>query len=116
MATDVGNVRNILRIIIITLLVSGCASQHYSKVKPGELKGKLLVQWYDYDEFIFIPDKDNPLRFIRNNKTEIIPGKIYTDGGSIPRPLWVVRSYSPWGFAPAGAGPANRRARPANSS
>jgi hypothetical protein len=24
-----------------------------------------------------------------------------TDGGSIPRPLWVVRNYSPWGYAPA---------------
>ena len=26
---------------------------------------------------------------------------MYTDGGSIPRPLWALRSYSPWGYAPA---------------
>jgi hypothetical protein len=26
---------------------------------------------------------------------------MYTDGGSIPRPFWVLRNYSPWGFGPA---------------
>jgi hypothetical protein len=26
---------------------------------------------------------------------------MYTDGGSIPRPLWAFRGYSPWGYAPA---------------
>jgi hypothetical protein len=70
-------------------------------VKTGELRGKLLVQWYDYDEFIFVPDQKDPLTFVRYNKEQITPEKMYTDGGSIPRPLWGMRRYSPWGYAPA---------------
>ena len=26
---------------------------------------------------------------------------MFTDGGSIPRPFWVFRNLSPWGYAPA---------------
>jgi hypothetical protein len=26
---------------------------------------------------------------------------MFTDGGSIPRPFWVLRNYSPWGYGPA---------------
>ena len=87
--------------LIILFLTSGCASYHYSKVNPGKLSGKLIVQWYKYDRFIFIPDKDEPLTFFRSNGKTIIPGQMYTDGGSIPRPLWAIKSYSPWGYAPA---------------
>lgn len=31
----------------------------------------------------------------------IQPAEMWTDGGSIPRPFWVFRNYSPWGFGPA---------------
>lgn len=92
--------RNLLLTMVI-LITSGCASVHYDRTKPGELHGKLIVQWIDHDEFIFLPDKDKPLTFTRHNKEKITPGSMYTDGGSIPRPFWVFRSYSPWGYAPA---------------
>jgi hypothetical protein len=82
-------------------VITGCASYHYSKVKTGELHGKLIVQWYDYDKFIFVPDQTSPLTFVRHNSTQITPDKMYTDGGSIPRPLWGIRRFSPWGYAPA---------------
>ena len=26
---------------------------------------------------------------------------MYTDGGSVPRPFWILRNYSPWGYGPA---------------
>src|SRR5215470_9390632 len=89
-------------ILVLALLAStGCASLLYRRVAPGQLHGKLVDQWIDYDKFIFLPDKDKPLSFTRANGDQITPGMMYTDGGSIPRPLWVLRSYSPWGYAPA---------------
>lgn len=91
----------ILILLIFAISTTGCASLHYQRTKPGELHGKLVVQWIDHDKFIFIPDDEKPLTFIRFNKKNITPQRMYTDGGSIPRPLWVFRSYSPWGYAPA---------------
>ena len=90
-----------LVLALITLLLCGCATMHYSETKPEELKGKLTVEWIEPDQFIFRPDNDNPLTFTRYNKDKIVPGLMYTDGGSIPRPFWALRSYSPWGYAPA---------------
>jgi len=87
--------------LAIALLLTGCAEYHYNKTKPGELKGKLTVEWIEPDAFIFRPDKNEPLTFTRYNKEKITPGLMYTDGGSIPRPLWAFRNYSPWGYAPA---------------
>jgi hypothetical protein len=86
---------------LVVLCLSGCASIHYDKTKTGELKGKTIIEWIEPDKFIFRPDKDNPLTFTRHNKDKITPGLMYTDGGSIPRPLWAIRSYSPWGYAQA---------------
>jgi len=85
----------------ICLVVSGCASAHYNNVIPGELNGKVRVEWMEPDRFLFTPNEDEPLTFVRHNGTEIRPGLMYTDGGSIPRPLWVLKNYSPWGFGPA---------------
>ncbi|HEX3125941.1 MAG TPA: DUF1353 domain-containing protein, partial [Thermoanaerobaculia bacterium] len=86
---------------LLSLLGTGCASARYQSTKPGKLQGKLIVQWIEPDEFLFIPDPESPLSFIRFNGDKITPGKMMTDGGSIPRPLWILRSYSPWGYAPA---------------
>lgn len=90
-----------MAVVCLALLVGGCASLHYRETKAGVLKGKLIVQWIDHDKFLFLPDQDRPLSFVRHNGTAITPGHMYTDGGSIPRPLWVFRNYSPWGYAPA---------------
>lgn len=73
----------------------------YESLKKGELKGKLIVQWIEPDLFLFIPDNASPLTFTRSDGTKIQPGRMLTDGGSIPRPMWAFRSYSPWGYAPA---------------
>ena len=78
-----------------------CLADFYDTVKPGKLEGKLIVQWVEPDVFLFLPDTKNPLSFTRADGSKIVPGKMLTDGGSIPRPIWILRSYSPWGYAPA---------------
>ncbi len=90
-------------LILVIIFVSGCggAATYYKDLKTGDLEGKLIVQWIDRDRFIFLPDEENPLTFTRSDGSSITPQQMYTDGGSIPRPLWVLRNYSPWGYAPA---------------
>lgn len=77
------------------------ADFQFDTVKTGRLSGKLIVQWLEPDLFLFIPDSDKPLTFTRDNGQAITPGRMLTDGGSIPRSVWILRNYSPWGFAPA---------------
>jgi Protein of unknown function (DUF1353) len=73
----------------------------YDSFEVGKLHGSLIVQWIKPDLFIFLPDKEKPLTFVRSTGDKITPGRMLTDGGSIPRPLWILRNYSPWGYAPA---------------
>jgi hypothetical protein len=93
--------RRSLLAVAIAAALGGCASAHYARVEPGELRGRLVVQWVDQDQFVFVPDAEKPLTFTRHDGDVITPALMYTDGGSIPRPLWALRSYSPWGYAPA---------------
>jgi Protein of unknown function (DUF1353) len=71
-----------------------------TKAKP-EISGALLIQWTAEDRFIFVPDPASPLRLRTSRNREITPGRMYTDGGSIPRVFWSVRGFSPWGYGPA---------------
>jgi Protein of unknown function (DUF1353) len=87
-------------IIALSLTIAGCAGS-YSSTPVGTLKGKLVVQWLQPDLFLFIPDQNDPLTFTRRDGTTIVPQRMLTDGGSVPRALWILRSYSPWGYAPA---------------
>lgn len=80
---------------------ASAATKDYDSFAVGKLEGKLLLQWVEPDKFLFIPDKSKPLKFTRHDGAVIQPGRMLTDGGSIPRPLWILRSYSPWGFGPA---------------
>jgi hypothetical protein len=88
-----------------TLLVSGCDDIYtgwlYDRTATGMLKGKLVVEWVDQDRFIFVPDAQEPLTFTRKNNEVVRPERMYTDGGSIPQALRALKSYSPWGYAPA---------------
>ena len=69
--------------------------------KSGQLLGTLLIQWSDESRFIYVVDPANPLRYRTKDGREIRPGRMYTDGGSIPRVFWGVKGFSPWGYAPA---------------
>lgn len=87
--------------VLLGLALAGCASQPYRDTAPAKLTGALDVRWVKNDYFLFLPNKDEPFALLRSSGTKIQPGPMYTDGGSIPRFLWGVEGYSPWGYAPA---------------
>ncbi len=91
----------IAALLIIVLIVTGCAQRHYIRTAEGKLTGKLIVEWRKPNLFIYRPDVDDPLRFFRADGREIRPERIWTDGGSIPRPFWIFKNFSPWGYGPA---------------
>lgn len=94
---------SILRVsLTLTLLLcASCAQITYERTDPGKFEGSLDVRWIKPDKFIYMPSKDDPLRFTTSDRKVIEPRKMYTDGGSIPRLFWSVPGYSPWGYAPA---------------
>jgi hypothetical protein len=93
-----------MRIVLVTLLLTflaGCASPRYSETTAATYKGAIDVRWIKNDYFLFVPDSADPFVITRPNGKQIVPGRMYTDGGSIPRFLWGVTGLSPWGYAPA---------------
>lgn len=80
---------------------SGCAQLVYRDTSTGIFQGTLDVRWIKPDRFIYMPDKDDPLRFTTADGRVLQPLAMYTDGGSIPRLFWSMPGYSPWGYAPA---------------
>ncbi len=97
---DIALFRRLVSCVLVTLLC-GCASSLYRETSTGTLRGTLDVRWIHNDYFAFIPNPDDPLTFTRANGDVIRPGPMFTDGGSVPRFLWGVPGYSPWGYAPA---------------
>lgn len=93
--------RVFLLLLVAATLLAGCASSKYARVPKGTVGGRLTIEWVGADKFIYRPDAQKPFYFKRANGEVIQPKAMYTDGGSIPRPLWALRGYSPWGFGPA---------------
>lgn len=91
----------IAAVLMLVLLLTGCSSKAYRETDEGKFSGALDVRWVKNDYFLFLPNKDDPFRYTRKDGTTIRPGIMYTDGGSIPRFLWGIKGYSPWGYAPA---------------
>lgn len=89
-----------LLLCLLLLNLPGCGYWQYVNTDYGEFKGKLQVRWIEPDKFLFLPDSDDPFRYIGKNRT-IQPKAMYTDGGSIPQLFWSVPGYSPWGYAQA---------------
>lgn len=89
-----------LFLTLLTLSACSCAQTRYARTPAGNFSGKLIVEWVGHDAFVFRPDAQRPFTFTRHNGQVIQPGTMFTDGGSIPRPLWSIRAYSPWGFGP----------------
>lgn len=100
-----------LRMVIACLLaltLGACAVFTYDGTAPGRLKGQLLVIWVGEDKFVYWPKTKDPLTFTlgpalqsKLGVSTIRPGLMYTDGGSIPRPLRAFDGFSPWGYGPA---------------
>ncbi len=98
----------IILAVLLTLTGGACAIFSYEGTAPGELKGQLLVIWVDEDRFVYWPKTNDPLVFGLGPALQrklgikaIRPGLMYTDGGSIPRPLRAFDGFSPWGYGPA---------------
>jgi Protein of unknown function (DUF1353) len=86
------------------------------KLSGGEFNGEVDLRWENTTRFVYLPVSSNPLtysfpkgfRFSRNDDFNvdesyrtISPKLMYTDGGSIPRPLWGVDGLSPMDYLPA---------------
>ena len=87
--------------VVFVLLLVGCASLHYEKTRAGNLSGRVIVEWRKPNLFVFRPDAEQPLKFVRSDGDVITPQEMFTDGGSIPRAFWVFRNFSPCGYGPA---------------
>ena len=104
-ATFAGGGAMLARALVFLCLLSApsavAAGDNDPAVGSPTLKGNLLVQWSDEKRFIYVTNSKNPLRFQTRDGREIKPGRMYTDGGSIPRVFWAFPGFSPWGYAPA---------------
>ena len=83
------------------VLLGGCSDWTYQRTATGKLKGTLMVKWLSQDQFVFLPDAQDPLTFTRAGNEVITPKEMFTDGGTIPPALRAIKAYSPWGYAPA---------------
>jgi hypothetical protein len=81
-------------------ILAGCDAAAPPAEPQGDLHGVLLIKWVREDRFVFVPDESDPLTYERGGR-KIVPGAMFTDGGSIPRLFWSVRGFSPWGYGPA---------------
>lgn len=90
------------------LALTGCVSIDEDLLKdPGRFSGQLMVFWDREDEFIYYPAPDDPLKYTlpravaeKLGTESLTPGIIFTDGGSIPRPVRGLVGFSPWGYGP----------------
>jgi hypothetical protein len=73
----------------------------YGDFPLGKFEGEPHLVWTAPDIFRHDPQKASAFRFVRKTGEVVAPGTMYTDGGSIPRPLWFVKDLSPWAYAPA---------------
>ena len=87
-----------------------CAPVNYAALPEGKFSGSLFVMWVGEGDaqgdgkFVFVPNPDAPLVFTRGGDptvSEVVPGMMYTDGGSIPKAAQLFKGFSPWGYAPA---------------
>lgn len=81
-------------------LLAGCDTGGQPQAPRDEFHGVLLIKWAREDRFVFVPDKSDPLTYERGGR-RIVPGAMFTDGGSIPRLFRSVQGFSPWSYGPA---------------
>jgi hypothetical protein len=62
---------------------------------------RIHLRWARPDWFEYIPDPEAPFSFTRPSGETIVPGRMLTDGGSIPRWFWAKQGLSPWCHVPA---------------
>jgi hypothetical protein len=94
--------RMALMLFLSALMAVGCFSQRaYENSSTGKFEGAVDIRWLKPDLFLYVPNRTDPLRFTTAEGRVFEPKPMYTDGGSVPRLLWSVPGYSPWGMGPA---------------
>jgi len=82
--------------------VAGAEARKFFPDFPvGRFEGEPRLVWVAPDLFLHEPLSSAPFRFVRASGESIAPGRMFTDGGSIPRALWSIRDFSPWTYGPA---------------
>ena len=87
----------------VLLETPGWLGRSYGDTPAGRFENleSNRLAWREPDWFELVPKRTVPFRFVRASGETIEPRRMFTDGGSIPRVLWPIRSLSPWGYAPA---------------
>ena len=87
----------------ITKFLPATSHEEYDAIIPGRFSGILTVEWHGPRKFLFYqqPHEDAAFSFTRHNGEVIVPGRMRTDAGTIPKFLWTVPGFSPWEFGPA---------------
>ena len=66
----------VVAMVILFLFLSACSAHKiYENTAEGEFKGVVQIRWLEPDLFLFVPKKDDPLRFITSNKTFVFSAK-----------------------------------------
>lgn len=82
--------------------LAGCATVEVGDPDKIELSGKVVLEWDRPDYFYYRKSPTAPLTFKPSFLDEpIIPGEMYTDGGSIPEVFRGIPGLSPWAVGPA---------------
>jgi immune inhibitor A len=69
-------------------------------VQLGEFTGRYSVRPIGRRDYDYTPDA-TPFTFKRQNGQVITPGRMVTDGGSVPRIAWLVPDIDPWAYMDA---------------
>jgi len=85
------------------LPLAGCGTWiSRNDIKDGAMSGRVFVEWYCEDKFVYRKQGSNPFSFKPSfMKTAIVPEDMFTDGGSVPRVFWNIPGLSPWALGPA---------------
>lgn len=93
------------RVLALCGMLAACGHVDYRDAPPGKFSGDLFVMWVGEGQFLFVPNRNNPLTFTwtdeQGRRQSIQPEMMYTDGGSIPRIGQLFNGFGPWGYAPA---------------
>lgn len=110
--SHLGFLRRGWRALALACLLPACTVIDYGAAPAGRFEGAVFVMWVGEGEgqlgdgrFVYVPVPGQELTFHRarpDATLEVIrPGRMYTDGGSIPRVVQPFRGFNPWGYAPA---------------
>jgi hypothetical protein len=84
-------------------IIDDLIAANYAGTVAGSFQNvdRIVLRWDRPDWFEYIADAEVPFAFTRASGEVITPGRMLTDGGSIPRWFWANKYLSPWCHAPA---------------